>query len=180
MPVFPGICLHIQHPGIHINLILLNVAIAAADRIYLVLLLLHNGFEYFMEPVQGHVPDQLPVIHRLPVRGNFFRKILPPVQVPGRIHLPVPQFQRHELVHLIFQQLLHQFLSGVFLLPLLVYFLGQQHSAFDVDKRGRHDQKLAHHIHVTLFHLPDVIQILLCDLHNGNIIDIYLVLINQM
>ena len=91
-----------------------------------------------MKLVQIHITDEFFVIYGLSVSFHFLRKSLLSVHVPGSIHLAVSEFKGHVFVHLVFQQLLDQFRSGIFFLAVFVDFLGQQHLALDVDQCRRH------------------------------------------
>ena len=133
-----------------------------------------------MKLVQIHIADEFFVIYGLSVSFHFLRKSLLSVHVPGSIHLAVSEFKGHVFVHLVFQQLLNQFCSGILFLAVLVHFLGQQHLALDVDQRRRHHQEFTHDIHVFPLHLPDVIQILRRNLYDRDIIDVYFIFFDQM
>ena len=50
----------------------------------------------------------------------------------------------------------------------------------DIQKRRCHDKKFTHHIEIFPFHGFDIIHILVRNLHNRNIVNIYFIFIDQM
>ena len=91
------------------------------------------------------------------------------VQIPAQFH-PLGQLTARFFVTLVFQQSFHQLGPGVFpLLRLFVY--RQQHFGFDVHQLGGHGHEFAGHFQIQLFHLGQMVQILLQDLGDGDIVD---------
>ena len=78
------------------------------------------------------------------------------------------------------QKLLYQFLTRIFFFAFLVYFFRQEHPAFDIQKSSRHYEKFAHDIQIFSLHIPDVFHILICDLYDRYIVNVYFVFIDQM
>ena len=133
-----------------------------------------------MELCECDVSDKFPIVYRIPVIRNLLgqHRLL----VPGlcRIHLPVPQLQRHVLVHLVLEQLLHKLCPRILLLALLVDLLGKEHPALDIEQCRRHHEKLAHDIHILCLHVFDIVKILFCYHHDRYVIDIDLVFFDQI
>ena len=125
-----------------------------------------------------HVANQFFIIDRLLIFADFFRQRRFFIKTPFRGYHPVFQLIRHILAHFIFQQLFHQFRTRVFFLAFLIDFFRKKHTAFNVYQRRRHYEKFTHDIHVFRFHLSDIVQILLRNLHNRNIINVYFIFID--
>ena len=92
----------------------------------------------------------------------------------------VLQLIGHKLIHLIFQEFLHQFRSWIFLFSLLIDFFREKHFTLDIQQCGCHNHKLTHDSKVFPLHGMDVFHILICDLHDGDIIDIYFIFFDKV
>ena len=167
---------HIICLGVNVDLILFYPSEMAADRIHLVLLPFQAVSENFIQSGQRQIRKQLLIIDRLPELQHLLRNGGRLIENLQGIHLHVPKLIGHIFISLIFQQLLNELRPGVLFLALFIHFPGKKHPAFDIQQRGRHQQKLAHHIHIPFFHLADILHVLLRDFRNGDIVNIHFIL----
>ena len=133
-----------------------------------------------MKLCQRDLRKKLGSVNRRPVFQHFFwdRRFL--IHRPACLIHAVAKLVRHVFVHLVFQKLLHQFRSRIFLLSFLIHCFRKKHAAFDIQKGRCHDHKFTHNVKIFPFHLMNIRQILIGDLHNRNIVNIYFVFIDQV
>ena len=92
----------------------------------------------------------------------------------------LPKFLRHVLEHLIFKKPSDQFISGIPFFTVFILVSRKKHAALDIEERSCHDQKLTGDVHVVVFHLPYIFQILIRDRYDRNIIDVDFILFNEV
>ena len=158
----------------------LYFAKAASNGIHPVLLALKHFREYILKVLKGPVPDQFLIVDGRHIASDFFGKVLGAEIAHSRVPSLFPEFLRHVFIHLVLEKPLDEFVPRIFLFTVLILLLGKKHPALDIQECRSHDQKLAGHVHVIVFHLPHVFQILICDRHDRNIVYIDFVLFDQM
>ena len=141
---------------------------------------LHHIGEYVSEALRRPIPDQLFIIERRHVAAHLLRKILFSEIAQTCMPALFPEFLRHEFVHLVLQKTSHQFISGILFFALLVFLSGKEHTALDIEKCRGHDKELAGDVHVAVFHLPYIFQILIGDRDNRYVINVYFVFLDQV
>ena len=161
------------------DLFSLDLAEGTAYGIHPVFLAPKDIFKNSLKALQRLFPDQLLIIDGRHIPRDFLGQILRLVVAEPCIRAPVPEFLGQKLVLFVLKESLHQLISGIALL-FLIALGGQQHPALDVQKRRRHHEEFAGDIHILIFHLLHIFQILVRDRHDGNIIDIDLVLFDQV
>ena len=161
-------------------LFLLNLAELGTDRINLVHLLFHDGLKNLIQSGKRYIRDELLHVDRLLILCHLRRNGRLLKKDTLRIHLAVTQLVCHTFVHLVLQKLLYQFRTRILFFLVLRLRSRKKHAGFDVNECRRHDKEFAYHIQVLTLHLCDVFHILIRDLHNRNIIDIYFILLEQV
>ena len=162
------------------DLFLLDGSEFASDRIDLVFLPADDGLVDCIQLLQCETCQKFLWIYRLSVlqyligKSGLFKEYI------GRIVHLVLQLIGHKLIHLIFQKFLHQFRSWIFLFSLLIDFFREKHFTLDIQQCGCHNHKLTHDSKVFPLHGMDVFHILICDLHDGDIIDIYFIFFDKV
>ena len=159
---------------------LLDLAEFTSYRVNLTFLPFHHFFENAVELHQRQIAQQFIQIYRRNISFHFIRDRCRLIHDPITVQLPVFQLIGHEFIHLVFQQLFYQFLSRILFFSLFVHFFGKKHPAFDIQKRRCHHKKFAHNIQIFFLHGFDVFHILVRDLNDWNIVDIYFIFFNQM
>ena len=172
--------LHIDPFLIHVHFFFFQCSKRAPDGIDPVILPLHDGLEQAVKPGKGHTLQKLGGIDLGPVCPYLLRDRRCFVHYIGRICLHIPKLIRHIFIKLVLQKLFHKLLAGILLLALFVDLFRKQHPGFDIQKRCRHQKKFTHHIQILPLHLVNIFHILGSDLHDGNIINIYFILVDQM
>ena len=162
------------------NLFFLDLAELTSDRIRLICLSFQDILKNIIQLRQGQPVKKRIQIYRFFVFLYFIRNSRSLIEQLFSVHLAVTQFIRHVFVHLVLQKLLYQFLTRIFYLALFIDFLWKKHLAFDVQKCRRHDQKFTHDIQVCSVHRLDIFHILVGDLYDRNIVDVYFIFIDQM
>ena len=112
---------------IHVYFFFLQCAERTADRIDAVVLPPYDIHKNPVHPGKCHARKQLFCGYRLLICLHFFRQILLMVENLGGILPAFLKFIRNIFIHLIFEQLLHQFLTRIFLFALFVHFFREQH-----------------------------------------------------
>ena len=162
------------------DLFLLDGSEFASDRIDLVFLPADDGLVDCIQLLQCETCQKFLWIYRLSVlqyligKSGLFKEYICRI-----VHL-VLQLIGHKLIHLIFQKFLHQFRSWIFLFSLLIDFFREKHFTLDIQQCGCHNHKLTHDTKVFPLHGMDVFHILICDLHDGDIIDIYFIFFDKV
>ena len=141
---------------------------------------LHHVSKYISEALRCPVSDQLFIIERRHVTAHLLRKILLSEITQTCLPALFLKFLRHELVHLVLQKTLDKFVSRILFIAFLIFFSGQEHTALDVKKCRGHDEELAGDVHVTVFHLSYIFQILIGYRDNRYVIDVYFVFLDQV
>ena len=162
------------------NLFFLDLTELTSDRIRLICLSFQDILKNIIQLRQCQPVKKRIQIYRFLVFLYFIRNGRSLVEQFFPVHLTVTQFIRHVFVHLVLQKLLYQFLTRIFFLSLFIDFLWKKHLAFDVQKCRRHDQELTHDIQVFSVHRLDIFHILVGDLYDRNIVDVYFIFIDQM
>ena len=167
---------------VYIDFFALDLTETAADRIAAALFSSKNFPENFFQTFKIGVPQKLFVVDGRLVAANFFWQILCAVIADACLFPAGFELSREIFVHLVFQETADQLLAGVFLFlaVFLVFFTRQEHAALDVQKRCGHDQKFAGDIHVFMVHLPDIFEVLIGDLNDRNVVDVYFVFFDQV
>ena len=167
---------------VNADLFALDFPKAAADRIPAAFLSAKHFTEDLLQALQICTFEELIIVDGRLVAQHFFRKLLLPKIAHACLFAADGELFGEIFVHLILQKTAHQFFTGIALLLtcLLVLFAGQQHTALDVEKSCRHDKELAGDVQILAVHLADVFQILVCDLDNRNIINVYFIFFNQV
>ena len=180
------VCLQV---GAYIDCLVVNAdffapdfAEAAADRIPAALFSAQDLAEDFFQAAQVRTFQQFFVVDGRLITADFPGEILRAKITHTGLFTAHGKFFGKIFVHLVFQKALHQLLTGVALLPagLFVLFARQQHAALDVQERRRHDEEFTGNIHVLAVHLPDVFQVLVCDLRDRNVVDVDFVFFDQV
>ena len=153
---------------------------SASNGIYTALPALHHFSKYVFQALRRPVSDQLFIIERRHVAAHLLRKILLSEITETCLPALFPQLLRHELVHLVLKKALHQFISGVLFFTLFIFLSGQKHPALNIKKCCSHDKEFTGDIHVAVFHLSDIFQILVSDRDDRYVINIYFVFFDQV
>ena len=181
-----GVCLQvgadIKGLGVDIDFFAFDPAEPASDRVAAALFSAKDFAEYFFQPLEVCAAQEILVVNGRLVAAHLPGEILRTKITHAGLLPADSEFLGHIFEHLVFQKAADQFFAGIrfFLAGLLVFFAGQEHTALDIQKRRRHDEKFAGDIHVLVVHLTDICQVLVGDLNDGNIVDVYFVFFNQV
>lgn len=127
------------------------------------------------------VSDQPAVVDGLPVLCDLGRQMLLPIYISRRFRAVISELRRRHLINSVLDEAPDQFVARIFLFSLFfILFMRKQHPALYIQKRRRHDQKLAGHIHVLLSHPVNVGEILVRDVGDGDVIDVDLIYLDEM
>ena len=172
----------IERFGFDIDLFGPDLSETAPDRIPPAFFPAQDLSEYLLQAVQIGSFQKLAVVNGRLI-GAYLPRQVPRAEVAHTGLFPADRKLFGEIfIHLVFQQPLDQLFAGIgfFLAGLTVYFPGKKHAALDIQKGRGHDQELAGHVHVLAVHLVDILEVLVGDLCDRNIVDVYFVFFNQV
>ena len=182
----PGVCLQIsadiESLGIDVDFFAPDFSEPAPDRITSALFSAEDFSEDFFQLFQVSALEEILIVNRRLVGAHFFGKVLR-TKITHACLLPADsELFGHIFIHLVFQKAPDQLFAGIAFLftGLFVFFPGKEHAALDIQKGRRHDEKFTCDVHVLVIHLMDIFEVLVGDLDDRNIVDVYFVFLNQV
>ena len=182
----PGVCLQIsadiESLGIDVDFFAPDFSEPAPDRITSALFSAEDFSEDFFQLFQVSALEEILIVYRRLVGAHFFGKVLR-TKITHACLLPADsELFGHIFIHLVFQKAPDQLFAGIAFLftGLFVFFPGKEHAALDIQKGRRHDEKFTCDVHVLVIHLMDIFEVLVSDLNDRNIVDVYFVFFNQV
>ena len=181
-----GVCLQIsadiESLGIDVDFFAPDFSEPAPDRITSALFSAEDFSEDFFQLFQVSALEEILIVNRRLVGAHFFGKVLR-TKITHACLLPADsELFGHIFIHLVFQKAPDQLFAGIAFLftGLFVFFPGKEHAALDIQKGRRHDEKFTCDVHVLVIHLMDIFEVLVGDLDDRNIVDVYFVFLNQV
>ena len=182
----PGVCLQIsadiESLGIDVDFFAPDFSESAPDWIASALFPAEDFSEDFFQLFQVSALEEILIVNRRLVGSHFFGKVLR-TKITHACLLPADsELFGHIFIHLVFQKAPDQLFAGIAFLftGLFVFFPGKEHAALDIQKGRRHDEKFTCDVHVLVIHLMDIFEVLVGDLNDRNIVDVYFVFFNQV